>query len=493
MVLLRRAWQCTAIFKEKILSHGRWVLALSLLALALYIPLLQNFFWQDDWYFLHLARIDSPWQVLQFFSPVVNEVSTPMYRPLTSQFFFWIMYSVFGLRSFFWYGVSLFLTGSLFVAVWKYLEALGLSWRARMVSQIVFAFSVTHFYRISYLSAVQEIVMALFVVLALWASLRKVFSWKAWALFFFLALLSKETAVVFAPLLTLQMLYRREWRWKEWLASVFMTLAYLCLRFGVYGVDRVGGEHYSWVFSPFAIIHTGIWYLVWSLGLPELTIHYVGSGFRLLPHFWTDFPQYSVPIIVLFLLTVGAFSLLGLWQFAKRWREKTWWESLLFSGGFLVVALLPVLFLPEHKYPLGQTLGLLGLGMFLGNLLEKLTPRLIFAALSIYVVFNVVSVAFAYERHYSMTRSRISERVYNAIQEKKDWPEPFGIYFVNEERITNAHWGSSKQIDQAINSEHFAPVVFGRSVPLRFEDTTQRADLSKDVTWIEWDTRNFID
>jgi hypothetical protein len=471
-----------------------WPLLMSFASLFLYLPLLKSFFWQDDWYFLRLSQAQNIAQVWQFFSPWPNELSTPMYRPLTSQFFFLLMRSIFGMHSQWWYLVSILLTGLLFFAVWKWLKELGVSSRVRMVSQLLFAFSATHFYRISYLSAVQEIVMALCVVGALYFSAQK--KMNVVLLLFFFGLLSKETAVVTLPLLVAQMLYLKQWHWKEVFSAGFMTLGYLLLRFGVYGVDRVGDEQYTWVFSVARAVHTGIWYTVWSLGLPELTINYVGDGFRLLPHFWTDFPEFGRPVIGSFLLTIGSLALAaisGLWLRAQK-KDAQWLASLAFPAVVLLMGLLPLLFLPDHKFPLGQTLGLLGLSLGFGFLLEKAQKALIFLSLAIFFLANSIALAFAYERHYAVTRSTIARTVYEELEPRvASWPKNQGIYFLNDPNATHPIWGSSKQIDQAINSEHFARVVFESDVPILFEDMIKKSDLSKEYTWLELDSRNFLE
>lgn len=471
-----------------------WPLFLSWLGLIAYLPLTRSFFWQDDLYFLRLAQISSVRELALFFSPVPGLLSTPMYRPLTSQFFFFVMKSIFGLQAGWWYFVSILLTGVLFFAVWKWLKAMELSPRVRIVTQLLFAFSATHFYRISYLSAVQEIVMSLFVVGALYFSARK--KTAVVLLFFFLGLLSKETAIVLLPLLAVQMLYRREWRWKEVIYAGLMGVSYMLLRFGVYGVDRVGGEHYAWIFAPSKVVHTGIWYTLWSLGLPELTINYVGSGFRLLPHFWTDFPEHGQPVIGSFLLTLVAFAAAtigGSWKRVVK-KEKKWFASLAFAGVFMILGLLPVLFLPDHKFPLGQTLGLLGLSLGCGFLFEKARRGLLFLALASFIFANLVTVAFSYQRHYAIARSSIAKKVYDALApQKAEFSEKKGLYFLNDPRATHPIWGSSKQIDQAINSEHFAQVVFGKAVPIRFEDTTKKEDLSQEIEWVELESRDFLD
>lgn len=417
-----------------------------------------------------------------------------MYRPLTSQFYFLVLRSVFGLQAGWWYAVSILLTGVLLFVVWKWLNAMEFSPRVQVVAQLIFAFSATHFYRISYLSAVQEIVMALFAMSALYFSLRK--KSIVVLLLFLLALLSKETAVMFLPLLVLQMWYRREWNLKEVFHVGLLFVSYMLLRFGVYGVDRVGGEHYAWVFSPSKVVHTGIWYVLWSLGLPELTINYVGSGFRLLPHFWSDFPEFGRPVIGTFLLTLSSFVAASLGGAYKRVQKKDveWAKSLFFAGAFMVFGLLPVLFLPDHKFPLGQTLGLLGMALLFGFLFEKAKRFLVFLALSSFVLANLVTVAFAYQRHYAIARSKIAQKVFTLLSSRKDeFSDSKGVYFLNDPRATHPIWGSSKQIDQAINSEHFSQVVFGKVVPMKFEDTTKREYLPENVSWVEFKSQDFLE
>lgn len=466
---------------------ANWPLALSWLSLSWYLPLLGRFFWSDDWYHLALSRVEHLSQVLLFFSPLPNEFSTPMYRPLGTQFLFFLMRSIFGFWAPAWYAVAIILLGLLFFVVWKWLKELPLPPAAQNVSLLIFAFSASHFARVSYLSALQEVLMAIFVVATLYFSSKKSSLWKI-VLFTFLAFLSKETAVVIAPLLVVQSFWLKRWRMKEIILIGLLTVAYLAFRFGVYGIDRVGEEHYAWNFSPFRALHTAGWYAAWSLGLPETLLNYVGGGLQILPRFWTDFLQWGKPIVGGFLLVVGSGGL----AFVAGLRKKNF-KNFALSLVVFFLGLSPVLFLPDHKFPLDQTLGLLGLSLACGVLVSRLRRVLQIGFVGIFLFYNATMLLFAHQTHYSVVRSEISYRVYQDFaSQQENWSNETGVFFLNDPSMTHPIWGSSKQIDQAIFGQHFMKAAFDRQTPLRFEDEIKREELPEDIEWIERESRLFL-
>jgi len=157
-----------------------------------------------------------------------------------------------------------------------------------------YSISVTNFTKIYFLSAFQEIAMAVFILLSILSYLKKPSTKNTLIslLFFILALASKETAVVLPFILLVLDWSRGKTNIKRILPFVIILLPYLCFRFSYFG--SVEGESYIWDFSPKRAANTLFWYTLWSFGAPELLVDYVSSGFRILPRFYTDFPFWFV-------------------------------------------------------------------------------------------------------------------------------------------------------------------------------------------------------
>jgi len=212
------------------------------------------------------------------------------------------------------------------------------------------------------LSAFQEIAMVVFVLLSILSYLKKPSTKNTLIalLFFILALASKETAVVLPFILLILDWLRGKIKIKRILPFIIVLLPYLCFRFSYFG--SVKGESYIWDFSPKRAANTLFWYALWSFGAPELLVDYVSSGFRILPRFYTDFPFWSSAILLTTSLTLLSFLIM----FVKNIKAID--KKFLFTLGVFGLGLVPVLFLPWHKFTLELTLPMVGFSMMLAKL-----------------------------------------------------------------------------------------------------------------------------
>jgi len=124
------------------------------LILILFTPSLFNFFSADDWFHLRLAQISSITEFLSFFSFSATAQSASFYRPLSTQVFFFIFHSLFGLNAFFYYLFGLLL----FVLILLQLKNLVLVLFPKIspiTTIVIYGFSVTNFTRLYFLSAYQ--------------------------------------------------------------------------------------------------------------------------------------------------------------------------------------------------------------------------------------------------------------------------------------------------------------------------------------------------
>ncbi|MBP9798185.1 hypothetical protein KBC70_03500, partial [Candidatus Woesebacteria bacterium] len=266
---------------------------------------------------------------------------------------------------------------------------------------------------------------------------------------------------------------------KKYLPIFLISLVYVYLRFVAKDWTDLGSGNYAWNFSPLRAIHTAVWYGLWSIGLPELVIHYVGNNASILPRFWTDFPTMSKIISTAFLFLIGAFSLAKLSWMRTNIRNKESMKIMILGAIWFIVGLLPIVFLPDHKYVLGQSLALVGISIMLAQLIigsQKYPGKI---ALGSYILLNLVSIMFLYQTHVSLQRSEIAKKTYIFFTEK--YPEPpIGIYFKNDKPIEVAQWGQSRQIHQAVG-EHFFSVVYKQDYKkVAYEDDLNGAQVQEE-------------
>jgi hypothetical protein len=446
--------------------------------LLIFIPSLFTYFSGDDWSHLRLAQIDSFSSFVNFFSFKTNPQTAAFYRPLSTQVFFFIFQSIFGLKSFFYhlfvltaFIYSLYLLYSLCLVLFKNNKFIA------NVSLLIYAFSATNFTRLYFLSAFQEVAMIIFVLLSFIYFLKNKKTSVLSLLFFVLALMSKETAVVLpAIVLTYSLVFTKKNSLKEvlkkhlpfWLISI----TYLLLRFFVFKLPV--GDSYIFSFLPSKILNTLLWYVLWSFGTPELLVDYVSSGLRPLPRLFTDYPIWSYIMILGTLISVSVSG----YVFFKNLRKFT--KEHFFSLFIFLVSISPLLVLPFHKFTLELGLPLVGFSIFIALLLKN-HPKVSKIFLFTFILFNLSTNYLTYTRHYSVQRSKTAKKIHQYFQsEYPKYPKDSYLEFINDTADYGALWGSSKQIAHTTSHSDMFKVIYNdHSIKVFFEDIKEDRPLGK--------------
>ena len=305
-------------------------------------------------------------------------------------------------------------------------------------------------------------------------------------LFFILALASKETAVVLPFILLVLDWSRGKTKIKRILPFIIILLPYLCFRFSYFG--SVEGESYIWDFSPKRTANTLFWYTLWSFGAPELLVDYVSSGFRILPRFYTDFPFWSSVILLLTSLTLLSFLIM----FIKNIKAID--KKFLFALGVFVLGLVPVLFLPWHKFTLELTLPMVGFSLMLAKLsLRRRNKLLVAIFIFLFFILNISTNILSYKTHYSVSRAKLARRIYTYF--RSTYPKyPQGKYFefINDTEAYPETWGSSKQVAHAASGSNLFKVLYkDKSIKVYYQD--YEAERPKDKEKIEISSRMFLE
>lgn len=452
-----------------------------LLPLLIYLPSLQNYFSADDWFHLRLAQINHITDFFNFFSFIPNNQSASFYRPLPTQVFFFVFQRLFGLTV--WpYHLFVLLSFSYSLhLLYRFAVRELKSPHLAQISVFIYALSVTNFTRLYFLSAFQEISLVIFSLLCLLNFPKSVFKT---LLFFILALLSKETAVVIPLLLLLFNLKYFKKNLLSFLPFGLILSIYLYLRLALFG--SAIGDSYLWNFSPVKAANTFMWYLLWSFGAPELLVDYVGSGLKLVPKFFVDYPFWWGTIISLLLGTISTTGILFMQKLKKI--DLSFFKYIL----FFFITILPVLFLPSHKFALELGLPLVGFSLALVWLLPKKLNYLAIIFLCLFAGLNISMNYLSYTRHYSVSRGRLSQKIYNYFSES--YPVyPIGKYynFVNDSQDFGQAWGQSKQISQALSGSDFFRVYYHYpDLKVYYEDIPEATPAGQSP--INLSTRQFI-
>ncbi|MBU1200450.1 hypothetical protein KJ953_02840 [Patescibacteria group bacterium] len=465
---------------SQFIKENKFILALVFLV---FLPSLFTFFSGDDWSHLRLSQISSFSEFFNFFSFSNNAQTASFYRPLSTQVFFFIFQTIFGLNSFFYhifvmagFFYSLYLLHSLCLILFK-------NKLVANVSLIIYAVSATNFTRLYFLSAFQEILMVIFILSSLIYFATK--KYQRSLIFFILALMSKETAIVLpAILLAYSILFNKKINIKKHLWFWIISAVYLCFRFFIFKLPV--GDSYIFSFSPKSILNTLFWYVTWSFGTPELLVDYISSGLKPIPRLFTDYPTWSY---IMLTGTVTLVSYTG-YIFAKTLRSLN--KKHLFSALLFLVSISPLLLLPWHKFTLELGLPLVGFSMFVSLLLVAHKKDLK-TFLVLFIIFNLLTNYLTYTRHYSVGRSKISTQISEFLKNNyPTYPEDSYFEFINDTQDYGATWGSSKQISHTISSSDMFKVFYNNhTIQVFFEDDTE-AERPTDKKQIKISTKQFF-
>lgn len=443
-------------------------LIIILLSVVIYLPSLTNFFSSDDWFHLRVSRIETASQFVNFFSFVRNFESITSYRPIPSQVFFFVFQSLFGLNPLPYHLFALVIFALNITLVYYLAKEIFLGQKLALLSGLLYGVSVVHFTALYSIASFQEIALVFFVLCTLLAyrraEVKKSNPWRVVSLFcFVLALMSKETAAVVPVLLIAFDRFKDKIKISRVIPFVAVLVPYLFLRFFVFG--GVAGDAYQWDFSPKRVINTAFWYTLWSFGAPELLVDYVGSGLRPIPRFFVDFPRVSWLVLGGTVATVFVFVVAAVKSGFKRAK------IIAFGLIFFWVSLLPVLFLPWHKFTLELGLPMVGFSLTLASIIGA-KSKVNYLFIVSFIILNLLMNLLTYKNHYSVNRASLAEKVYDYFISNYPAP-PKGEYFefINDSSDFGPLWGSSKQIAQATSrSEMFKVLYKDPKMEVYFQD-----------------------
>ena len=180
---------------------------------------LQYSFFQDDFINFSASKVSNPTDFLNFFNPYTRFPDLFFFRPLSTQFWYFINHSLFGVNALPFHIEALILhianSYLIYIATMMLFRKKNLA----LISSTLYALSAVHFISLYYISTFQELAKTFFMLLGVITFTKfKLWSYAS----FILALLSKESAIIFPLYLVVFETFRR--REENWLAVVKETL-----------------------------------------------------------------------------------------------------------------------------------------------------------------------------------------------------------------------------------------------------------------------------
>jgi hypothetical protein len=453
----------------KFLGKYKYILLTFLIAFILFYPSLFTFFTNDDFFFLNIAKANSLGEFFNFFSLSKGPEGFGMYRPLTTQVFYFLSRSLFNLSPLPLHIISLIFFFGVIYLVYRLVVELVKNEKVAILSAFLYAVSATHFGQLYYLAAFQELGMTLFVILSclMFIKRKNLLSF----IFFVLALMSKETAVVTPILLALIYFFQKFngekiisfKRFIVLLSPYLILLAtYFVFRFASYGFAT--GDSYIWDFSLRKLINTSFWYLLWSFNIPESLVDFIGSGLTINPNLFVFWGDQIKPILILFIVQALILIYVLFRSIVKndgKNKNANSFVSALCIAWFFV-SLLPVIFLPLHKFTFYLTLPLIAVTFRIAYLLitTKVNRIVIGIFLLVWTITSVLTLKFTYVTNWISQSQIISQRVFEFFNSEGSKLEGKTIAFVDTEDDSNVFWSPTSTIRTVLSDKNFFDVFF---------------------------------
>lgn len=409
------------------------------------------FFTNDDFYFLKITRQLSLSKFINYFNIFAkNQDGFGVYRPLTTQLFYLINNPVLmHIVVFITFFGILYLIYVLGVALFK-------NNKLALIAVFLYSVSATHFGHFYYLATYQELGFTLFTLLMILSYIK---GKKVLSIFCFIfALMSKETAIV-APFL----LFIVDWyigakiNYKKYVEYFVILSVYLFSHFYLYGLAT--GDTYIWDFGIKKLINTLIWYGFWSFNLPETFIDFIGPGFNINPNLWIYWSKQMTPILILFFIQV--FLICYLFIRSMLTVHRTQFTVFIFSTMWFLISLVPVAFLPQHKFSFYLTLPLVGIVYGIAYLIKNNNfPKLLTIILLVtWLSLSVLTVRHSINTSWITQGEIVSRRVYKYFnQDYKKYRSNFVLVDAQDDQALP--WSPTQVVKTALSDKNFFIAFF---------------------------------
>lgn len=448
-----------------------------------YYQTLTVYFSQDDFFHFKVSQTDGSFfgflKLFGFYPFAVKGIA--FYRPIFREVLYNSFYLVFGLNPlpFRVLALSLHLVNTFLV--YLFIRKVTKNRFVPLFTSLFFGLSSANVALLYYLAGgIEAIGATLFMLVTL-----LLFDRHYWLSFiaFVLGLASHELAVV-TPLLIFGLLYIDKHQMsllkivKSLLPFILFTGIYLILEISVIGLSP-GEKQYQTVFNAKTTLNTLMWYVLWAIGLPEMLIDFIGSGFDLKPQllrFWGSyfkiiFPTFALAIFFIAASVFKAFTKPSIFKDKKTYLFIIWFPF----------CIIPVIFLPSHKSTYYLAPALVGIWAFIGllsyNFYQKIKKQKIIANLLLtFFIIDLVVLSFASIRlgdatYWAATRGRLAEKILTEIKARyPTLPKGAYIYFENDPNypyVANDWGGSSRQVAYVLN--------YNLALQLLYQDFTIQA------------------
>lgn len=425
-----------------------------------------TYFFNDDFFFLKITRINSFSQFVNFFSPF-RQYS---YKPISTEVFYFFIH-LFNENIFIAHLLGFFIY---FIGVYYLFKIILHLSKNKLFSYLTtgfFAINFTHVFQLYYLGTFQEVFLFTFLAICFYKFLvgKNIQA----IMFFVLALLSKETAVLFIPFLIIFKLFvNKKISWRKLLPYIILGLIFtLTYQYSLKYVTLL--ENYKIDLNPRLFINNLMWYLLWSLGLPNFTSLYFTSIFKPpIPEFYkmlSNFPEIKIFYLLLISYYVLFISTLVYFFIQQKNKLKQFIHLIICLFAYFFIFLGPILFF-QHRWMVRLTLPLIFIVFtqtyFITNFIKKgkFLKVLGFVLITLYVYLNILGVSIHESSSTFLLESRFTSNAKKYFnQHKKEILKYQYIYFEDRTKIIPMPWGGSEKLKVTFGDQNFIDHYFPES------------------------------
>ena len=453
-----------------------------LLGFLLFFPGLFNFYSHDDFFHYRIAEANSLKEFISFFDLTNAPFGWGYYRPLTTQVLYFLGRTVFNFNPIIMHLVAFLMFFIVVFLVFKLILALSKNNLIAYLGTLFYATSAAHFSHL-YSIANQELGHAIFFLSSILAFIK--FLEKKKLKYYFLSLLTfmialtcKEFALMLPIVLVLVYFYliaRKEiktsFKWFVLSILSFGLVLSVYLYLHVFNYGLVEGDSYIWDFSPIKALNTLGWYGLWSLSLPKMLagFDFISSGFSFNLSLFKSWPREVILALFLFLVFLVLLLINLIISLFNKLNRK---EMILvgFSLIWFSLTLLPVLFLPWHKFTTYLTIPMIGTATIIGYLLSKSYSRLlIILTFAVYVSLSAITLEITRRVDWISTGPRTAKKVYQYLMENYSGrEEKMIIVFFDTEEDRQLLLLPSNEVKLALSGDNFFAVFFPNEIKANY-------------------------
>lgn len=471
-------------------------LFLSLCAAFLFRKGFSLFFYQDD--FIHAGFSQTIFQVIKAFN-LFSKADFPFYRPIPTQFYFFLGLKLFGFSALPFHLFNFFLLILNSYLLFRLGKILNFGKSASLLAAFFYTLNTTHVAPMFSPAYVHELLLTAFSILAVysligWFLKRNSANLIKTLIFFVFSLMSKETAVVVPALSALGLILLQKPLSVKKLMPVIVPMGLILLiyffgHFYFYGLPQ-GSSYVVLLGKP--TINILSWYFLWAISVPSFLIDFIGPKLAINPSLWLV----GGINLKIFLISFVIFLFFSFILFLDS-KEKF---KLFILSIWMLIGISPLLPFPKHHLAIEQTLMLLGLSLAIGliyheGILRKGLFRIFaFIGLICYLIAVFNSVEMASRTHYTANGSKLVLRIVDYLKNIPGGLSEDKILYFKDGKILIPQYGSSKQISLALGGDRAIKLLFNQpNIKVYFEDGNPLPkDLFNSPKVVEIDSSEFL-